>query len=324
MEQVLKILKENRGEYVSGEILAQNSGITRAAIWKQLVRLREIGYLIESSPRKGYRLMSLTPVLHPLEIKDGLATKCFGQAIYQQLEVDSTNKWAKTLAGEGAAEGTLVIVENQTSGRGRLGRNWVSAPGLGLWFSLILRPKVSTSALAGLTLLTAVSMAKAIAKVAGVQTQIKWPNDITYNGRKLVGILAELSGEMDRVNYLVMGVGVNINHSESDFPPELAGMATSLKIIKGQDCSRCLVLQAFLKEFETAYTALPDLGISGLLAYAKLHSATLGKAVKVVQGEGFVEGEAVDLETDGSLLLKKTDGTITRIYSGDLIEKSKE
>jgi BirA family transcriptional regulator, biotin operon repressor / biotin---[acetyl-CoA-carboxylase] ligase len=321
MEEILKILKENRGAYVSGEMLAQSSGITRAAIWKHMVHLREIGYLIESSPSKGYRLLSLTPVLHPFEIKDGLSTTTFGQVIYDKLEVDSTSKWAKALANEGAVEGTLVIAESQTSGRGRIGRSWASAPGLGLWFHLILRPQISTSALAGITLLTAVTMAKAIQQVTGVQAKIKWPNDLTYNGRKLAGILAELNGEMDLVNYLVLGIGVNVNHSVSDFPAELAELATSLNIIKQEQCSRRLILQEFLKEFELAYYALPESGMSKLHEYAKKHSATLGKLVKIAQGAGrFVEGEAVDLELDGSLLIKGVNGGITRIYSGDLIE----
>jgi BirA family biotin operon repressor/biotin-[acetyl-CoA-carboxylase] ligase len=260
--------------------------------------------------------------LHPLELKDGLNTIFFGQVIYQQLEVDSTNKWAKNLASEGAVDGTLVIAESQTCGRGRLGRSWASAPGLGLWFSLILRPKISTAALAGINLLAAVSMAKAIYQVTGVQVQIKWPNDLVYNGRKLAGILAEISGEMDLVNYLVLGMGINVNHTESDFPPELAGLATSLKIIKQDECSRLLILQAFLGEFEAAYNMLGESRMAKPLIYAKHHSATLGKTVKIAQGPGkILEGEAVDLELDGSLLLKEANAVITRIYSGDLIEK---
>jgi BirA family transcriptional regulator, biotin operon repressor / biotin---[acetyl-CoA-carboxylase] ligase len=323
IEQILNILKEKQGEYVSGEKLAQNAGISRAAIWKQLVRLREIGYLIESSPRKGYRLLSLPSVLQSLEIRDGLQTNIFGQVIYEQMEIDSTNKWAKTLAAKGAGEGTLVIAETQTSGRGRMGRSWAATPGLGLWFSLILRPKISISALAGITLLTAVSMAKAIHQITGIEVQIKWPNDLTFDGLKLVGILAELNGEMDMVNYLVLGVGVNVNHSQADFPAELGGVATSLKMVKGEDCSRCLILQTFLKEFEFAYEQLSQFGMAGTLEYAKLHSATLGKKIKVNLGAGrYLEGEALNLEIDGSLLLKETNGETTRIYSGDLIEKS--
>lgn len=325
LEQVLKILKANHGRYVSGEYLAQNLGISRAAVWKYLVRLKEIGYEIEAAPRKGYRLQSLTTLLHPLEIKDGLQTIKFGQVIYEQLEVDSTNKWAKTLAGQqGAPEGTLVIAEKQTGGRGRMGRNWSSAPGLGLWFSLILRPQINMSALAGIMLLTAVSLAKAIFEVTGIQVQIKWPNDLIYQGRKLVGILAELNGEMDWVHYLIVGVGVNVNHTETDFPAELAGIATSLKIICGEDCSRHLILQAFLKEMESAYIQLPGSGIAeATTEYAKSHSATLGKKVKVNMGSGrFLEGEALDLESDGSLLIRESSGEITRVYSGDIIERS--
>jgi len=325
MEQILKILKEKRGQYVSGEMLAQSSGITRAAIWKQLGRLRELGYVIESSPRKGYRLVKSTLTLLPLEIQDGLDTNCFGRAIYQQAEVDSTNKMAKLLAAKGAVEGTLVIAETQTNGRGRMGRNWTSTAGQGLWFSLILRPKINMAALAGITLLAAVSVAKAIHQVTGIQTQIKWPNDILYDGRKLVGILAELHGEPDLVNYLVLGIGINVNQTVDDFPPELTGTAISLKMISEEDgpLSRRLILQAILKEFEVAYDRLTTFGITEQLAYAKLHSATLGKMVRISQGVGrFVDGQAIALESDGSLLLKGADAEIIRIYSGDLIEKA--
>jgi BirA family biotin operon repressor/biotin-[acetyl-CoA-carboxylase] ligase len=323
MEQILKILKEKRGQYVSGEMLAQTSGITRAAIWKQLSRLRELGYVIESSPRKGYRLVKSTLTLLPLEIQDGLDTNCFGRVIVQQPEVDSTNKMAKLLAADGATEGTLVIAETQTNGRGRMGRNWASAPGQGLWFSLILRPKINIAALAGITLLAAVSVAKAINQVTGVQTQIKWPNDILYNDRKLVGILAELHGEPDLVNYLVLGIGVNVNQTVDDFSPELTGTAISLKMICERDCSRRLILQAILKEFEVAYDRLAKFGMSEQLDYVKLHSATLGKMVRISQGAGKVlEGQAIALESDGSLLLKGVDNNIIRIYSGDLIEKA--
>ncbi len=325
LEQVLKILKVHQGQYVSGELLAQNLGISRAAIWKYLVRLKEIGYKIEAAPRKGYRLLSPTALLHPLEIKDGLQTTKFGQIIYEQAEIDSTNKWAKTLAGQqNAPEGTLVIAEKQTGGRGRMGRSWSSAPGLGLWFSLILRPQISMSALAGIMLLTAVSMGKTIFQITGIQVQIKWPNDVMYQGRKLVGILAELNGEADMVHYLVLGVGVNVNHRKEDFPEELTGIATSLKLIRGEDCSRRLILQEFLKELEIAYNQLPPSGISdAIIEYAKIHSATLGKKVKVNMGPGRVlEGEALDLESDGSLLVRESNGKITRVYSGDIIERS--
>ncbi|MGE5582731.1 MAG: biotin--[acetyl-CoA-carboxylase] ligase [Bacillota bacterium] len=318
MELVLKILKENRGQFVSGESLARLSGITRAGIWKQINRLRRNGYLIESSPRKGYRLLTSTPGLYPLELKDGLDTKVFGQIVYEDTEVDSTNNWARSLANRGALEGTLVIAESQTAGRGRMGRQWASASGQGLWFSLVLRPRISAPVLGGLTLLAAVIMAQTIQSVTGIQPQIKWPNDLIHNGRKLGGILAEMSGEMDLVNYLILGIGINVNHRPEDFPPELRGRAVSLQMIQPGNLSRKTLLQEFLRRFETAYYALPETGIAEAVRYAKLHSATVGKPVRINRGFGKVlEGEALDLETDGSLIVKETNGRIVRVFSGD-------
>jgi BirA family biotin operon repressor/biotin-[acetyl-CoA-carboxylase] ligase len=321
MERILQILKEHQGEYVSGERLAETAGITRAAIWKQINRLREFGYLIESAPRRGYKLLDSTHALYPYELKSGLATKVFGREIDYHEVVDSTNLRAKALARQGAPEGTLVLAEQQTQGRGRLGRVWASRPGLGLWFSLILRPQVGTSELAVITILTAVALARAICQATGIQVQVKWPNDLLYNNAKLVGILAELNGELERVNYLVLGIGLNVNHLPEDFPPELAGRATSLLQIKQASVDRKAVLQCFLAEFEQQYALLGTERLSGVIDYARAHSATLGRQVTVNQGLGrTVTGKAVDLDQDGSLWLETADGNRVRVFSGEIIE----
>jgi BirA family biotin operon repressor/biotin-[acetyl-CoA-carboxylase] ligase len=321
MERVLQILKDHQGEYVSGERLAENAGITRAAIWKQINQLREFGYLIESAPRRGYKLLNLTRALHPYELKAGLATAVFGRTIDYHETVDSTNLRAKQLARKGAPEGTLVLAEQQTQGRGRLGRAWAARSGLGLWFSLILRPQVGTGDLAVITVLTAVALARAIKRVADIQTQVKWPNDLLYEGAKLVGILAELNGELDRVNYLILGIGINVNHMPEDFPPELAGKATSLRRIRRTPVDRKTLLQCFLKEFEGQYALLETEALSGIIDYAREYSATLGRRVTVSQGLGrILTGKAVDLDLDGSLWLETDDGARTRVYSGEIIE----
>ena len=281
METILKILKEKSGTYVSGEELAKISGMTRAGIWKQICRLRAAGYRLDSFPRKGYRLVEVTQGLHPLEIKESLQSKTFGQVVYYREEVESTNDWARSLANQAAPEGTLVITESQTKGKGRMGRSWSSARGLGLWFSLILRPKIGVSELAGITILAAVTIAKAVFGVSGVQIDIKWPNDLICKDRKLGGILAEINGEMDRVNYLILGVGLNINHTPVDFPPELAGWATSLRMIKDEEVSRKRILQEFLRIFEQDYYSLSETGLGETIDYARRYSATLGKEVTI-------------------------------------------
>lgn len=321
MEQILQLLKDHQGQYVSGEDLARLCGLTRAAIWKQINQLRQIGYLIESAPRKGYMLMDSTRVLHPFELREGLKTRFVGQTIHYRPEIDSTNLWAKRLAAAGAPDGTAVIAEKQTTGRGRLGRNWDSAAGLGLWISLILRPQINTSDLAVITILTAVSIARAIAAQTGIQVEVKWPNDLLYQGKKLTGILAELNGEMDRVNYLVVGTGVNVNHQAADFPPELQAIATSLRLIGGQIYDRKALFRHYLHFFEAAYLKLADGDTQGIIAYARAHSATLGKKITVRQGFGqSLSGEAMELDADGSLWLKQSDGNTVKVFSGEVIE----
>jgi BirA family biotin operon repressor/biotin-[acetyl-CoA-carboxylase] ligase len=321
---VLAVLKTNFDNFISGEGLGRQAGITRAGIWKQIEQLRAAGYEIDSSPRKGYRLTGLTQALLPAEVGDGLATGSFGRIVYHASEVDSTNSWAKQLAADGAPEGTLVLAETQYKGKGRLGRSWASGAGQGIWMTLVLRPRISSEYLAGLTLLTTVSMARAIVKVSGIQPEIKWPNDLVYEGRKLAGILAEMSGEADMVQYIIMGIGLNVNQLESDFPAELAAKAVSLRMITGMEESRKILLQEFLLAYETAYLCLERDGLKNTILYAGEHSATLGRNVTVNQGFGAkLSGKAVRLDEDGSLWLETTDGP-RRVYAGDIIEKTED
>lgn len=322
LERVIQALKEHSDDYVSGEALAELSGITRAGIWKQINQLREMGYEITSSPRKGYRLAK-APELNPFEILDGLKTRRFGRVIHFQPEVDSTNRWAKKLAVDGAVEGTLCLAESQTQGRGRLGRSWFSAPGKGLCFSLILRPKITSAELAGMTILTAVSMAQAIYNIVGIRVLIKWPNDLIFEGRKLAGILAEVNGEADLINYLIIGLGLNVNQKAEEFPDELKALAASLRMIKDSDLSRRLILQEFLRIFEANYDTLSNGSLSGVIKYARENSATLGKVVRINQGyRRILTGEAVDLDGDGSLWLKEPSGSMIRVYAGEIIQNT--
>lgn len=185
---------------------------------------------------------------------------------------------------------------------------------------MILRPKINSAELAGMTILTAVSMAQAIKDVTGIQVLIKWPNDLVFKGRKLAGILAEVNGEADLVNYLIIGLGLNVNHEGDDFPEELKGLATSLRMIKGSELPRRPILQEFLRIFEGNYQALSAAGLSDIIKYAKLHSATLGKMVRINQGYNrTLIGEAVDLDYDGSLWLKEPSGEIVHVYAGEIV-----
>jgi BirA family biotin operon repressor/biotin-[acetyl-CoA-carboxylase] ligase len=254
-------------------------------------------------------------------LKNHLKTALMGQTLYYQEEVDSTNLWARRLAEQGALEGTVVIAESQTQGKGRLGRSWVSPPGLGLWVSFILRPRITPKALAGITTVTAVAMAEAVYTVIGIQLQLKWPNDLWGAGRKLAGILAEMKGEQEQINFLVVGIGVNVNHLPIDFPAELNGKATSLRILKGDKVSRLELLGEFLNRFETAYITITDRGLPEAIEYARRHSVTLGKTVTIDRGFGEqITGEAIDLDGDGSLWLKKAGKEMIKVNSGEIIE----
>ena len=209
-DQLLLYLKEKRENWVSGELLSDELGVSRAAVWKHVRKLREEGYVIKSSPRKGYCFSKTSDLLLPNEIRDGLDTRTFGKRnIDYFMEIDSTNMRAKDLAAEGAPEGTVVIAEKQTKGRGRKGRSWHSPLGHGIYTSLILKPAMSPSGAPRITLMTAVAIAEALLSLVHLEVRIKWPNDIIVNGKKLAGILTEISTEMDAVNYIVVGVGIN-------------------------------------------------------------------------------------------------------------------
>ncbi len=320
MENLLRLLKANQ-DYLSGEEIAKEAGITRTAVWKQIQQLRELGYQIDSSPRLGYRLVGELPDLNQYELLDGLTTNSFGRKSYYFQEINSTNEYARELALAGAVEGTLVIAETQTAGRGRLGRSWASASEMGLWFTLLLRPKVNLTALSGVTLLAAVALAKTIARVTQIQVAIKWPNDLVYQDRKLAGILAELKGEMDLVHYLLLGIGLNVAQQPTDFPSELQARATSLWQITDKKNSRCLLLQEFLREFEMSYPFLGTEQMSETVAYAREHSATLGREVRIDQGFGKIRtGQAIDLGMDGSLWICENAQQLVRINSGEILE----
>lgn len=321
MQKILQILKSHETDFVSGEFLAKNLGISRTAVWKKIKKLREQGYKIDSFTNKGYRLTDFSEKIFPNELIAQLPTKFIGKNIYYEYEIDSTNVLARQLAQQGALDGSLVLAEIQTAGRGRLGRVWVSDAGKGLWSTLILRPQIAPSELAGITIVTAVAMARAIQAVAGITVEVKWPNDLLYKGKKLAGILAELNGEMDRVKYLLCGIGVNINHNADDFPEELQKIATSLQMITDKQLNRQQLLQAYLTFFEQGYEQLLVGNMKTTIDYAREYSATLGKRVTIsCGGNRQIVGTAVALDDDGSLWLEDENGEKRRLYSGEIIQ----
>lgn len=309
-----------KGEYVSGEDLAAKLGITRAAVWKQLKTLRELGYEITASSRKGYLLLARPDRLYPWEVEKELNTKIMGQRIEYYEQIPSTNRRAKELLTESPVEGTLIIAEEQTAGRGRLGRNWFSPPGAALYSTVILQPKLPPNDLPKLTLVAAVALSKTIERELEQRPLVKWPNDLYLKGRKISGILTELSGELGRLEYLLLGVGVNVNQSPEDFPVEIREKAGSLRSILGrkEKISRLGLLRSYLQILEEEYLNALQKGFAESLAYCRRYSATLGRRVEVTDGERTYKGRALMIEEDGSLILEAESGEKIKVISGDV------
>ncbi|MBB5335496.1 biotin--[acetyl-CoA-carboxylase] ligase [Pectinatus brassicae] len=321
--EILTILHKAKGGYVSGADLAEKLAVSRTAIWKHICALKDEGYQIESKSRSGYRIVDSPDLLNPGEIKAKIKTEILGQKIIYYKEIGSTNNEAKLQAAKGAREGTIVVSEQQGTGRGRLSRGWYSPAQKGIWFSLILRPGFLPQEAPKCTLMAAVAIAKAIFTITGIEVGIKWPNDILYNGKKLVGVLTEMNAEMDRINYIVIGMGINVNVSNKEMPEEIKDIATSLSEIKGETVSRIDLLTQVLAELENLYLLIKEQGFAPILKLWKQYSVTLGQDIKVIGVNETFYGKAVDIDDFGALLVD-TGEKIERVLAGDVsIRKAK-
>lgn len=315
--QILELLRQNNGRYVSGEDISRGLDVSRTAVWKHIQALKNDGYAIESHSRLGYALRQTPDLLLPDEIKASLQTRDIGRNIFYFSDVGSTNNEAKKLAADGCPHGTIIVAEGQNTGRGRLARGWFSPSGKGIWLSVVLRPPFSPIEAPKCTLLAAVALTKAIREVTAVPCGIKWPNDILYHGKKLVGILTEMSAEMDAINYVVIGMGVNVNVDSTDFPPEVSDIATSLSLCSGQTVDRLRLLCAILRHLEEAYNTAVAHGFASILDDWRRLSITIGQAVNVIGPNEQYSGLAVDIDEDGALLVE-TDGQVRKVIAGDV------
>lgn len=320
--KILQYLRASQEEYLSGEELCKQLAVSRTAIWKHMKILKQEGYEIEAHPRKGYRLHGVPDRLLPAEIYGRLKTHIIGKEIRYIPQTDSTNNEGKKIAGEGCREGTIILAEEQLGGRGRLARGWFSPAGKGIWLSVVLRPPFSPYDAPKCTLLAAVAVNQAIYRVTGVECKIKWPNDILYQGKKLVGILTEMSAEVDAINYVVIGMGINVNIEPEEFPEELREIATSLSQAAKKPVSRLELLAAVLEELETLYNEVKEKGFPGILAKWRTLSGTLGSPVRVLGSTRQFDGIAVDIDEDGALLVKTDEGT-ERVLAGDVSIRAK-
>lgn len=315
---ILNVLRKNEKAYVSGEDISHMLDVSRTAVWKHIQGLRREGYTVDANPRQGYRLVAIPDVLLPSEILCGLQTRCLGRSIYHFMTIGSTNQEAKRLAAEGAPEGTIVIAEKQTCGRGRLSRPWFSPETGGIWFSLILRPEVPPVEAAKFTFLGAVAVTYAIRAVTGLAVEIKWPNDIYFQGRKLAGILTELNAELDAINFIVMGIGINVNIDQTAFPADIRKTATSLRQEMSQPVSRHILLRNILQQFEVLYDCVKVDGFGSVWEAWRDMNCTLGAEVSVSSPNQQFMGRAVDIDNEGALIIERQDGTRERVVAGDV------
>lgn len=317
-QQVLKRLREVSPRFLSGEVLAQGEGVSRAAVWKAVTNLRKAGYQISGSPRRGYRLVEPPDLLTLQEVEPHLRTKLMGRAGYYHFkELTSTNDKAKALAAQGCAEGTLVVAEAQTAGKGRLGRSWHSPLGSGLYFSLVLRPNFAPYLAPRITLLGGVALCSAVRALTGVEAGIKWPNDVLVKQKKVGGILTEMEAEADAIHHVILGFGVNVNMESCDLPPSLK--ATSLMLETGKRQSRAQLMARILLEVEDLWNRLLSEGFGPIADAWRKMSVTLGRLVGVEKQEGVVVGRAKDIDEEGALLLTDQGGHSHRITYGEVL-----
>ena len=317
-KNIIDFLKSNKDNFISGAQIANKLGVSRAAVWKHIQELRKTGYKISSSEHNGYMLQEVPDLLMPSEVQTDLRIEIIGKNISYHITTDSTNRIAKELANGGAADGTIVIAEEQTGGKGRLGRSFFSPKYKSILMSIILKPKFLPHDAPKCTLMTAVAVAKAMIRF-NLQPAIKWPNDLLYDGRKIVGILTEISAEMSRINYIVIGIGVNVSIDRDEFPEDIRDIAASLSEMKGESISRIDFLKALLEEFDKLYIEANQNGFDEILNQWRKYNITLGKKIRVIPAGSDEEFSAIaeDIDSEGALIVKTEKGT-EKVYAGDV------
>ncbi len=323
--QILGALRDGGEAGASGAALAKQLGVSRAAVWNHVQELRRHGYDIEASPHHGYILRGTPDALHGDDLMARLGkTRAIGRDIRVFSETTSTNDIVEKLARDGVTEGITVFAESQTKGRGRLGRTWVSPAGRGLWFSILLRPPLRPTQATQLTVISAVAVARAIEKETGLEPEIKWPNDIMFGPRKAAGILLELGAELDRIRYVVLGIGIDVNLTAEELPPELSETATSLRLQAGRPLDRAALATAVLRELDHLYWRLKSGDFPEISDEWMRRCTTLGRRVVIRVGDRVIHGQAEALDEEGALLIRTEHGRLERIIGGDVtLEKNR-
>jgi len=314
--KILKFLRSTPLEFLSGEQVAKRCGITRTMVWKHVKSLQEEGYEIEAVPSQGYRLTHEPDILRAFDLRRGLKSKTIGKEIKILPIIESTNTHAMEIASQGAAEGTAVIAETQTSGKGRIGRKWFSPKG-NIYTSIILRPNISVNRSPLITLMGAVAVVSTLRTMCNVRACIKWPNDIFVSEKKISGILTEMSAEQDQIRHIVLGIGINVNMAHSTLPLEIRTSATTLACEMGQVVDRTSILQKLFVDIERWYLLfLRDPKV--ILQEWKGLNMTIGKNVIVHSTGDTFAGKATDIDDEGRLIIVLTNGIVRRIAAGDV------
>ncbi|MHB8603310.1 MAG: biotin--[acetyl-CoA-carboxylase] ligase [Nitrosotalea sp.] len=323
LDKIVTLLKSHQSEFLSGEKLSKSLGLSRAAVWKNIKKLQSLGYKIESKQNAGYRLHQNTDLLFPWEISDGLQTDTIGAKIYYFDTIDSTQNFALELSHKPHENGSVVIAERQTQGRGRLDRKWVSPKG-GIWLSILLRPNFEPSYTSLFPMLTSLALSVAIEKTLKIKTELKWPNDVTIKGDKVAGILIDASIESNKIDYLVIGVGINFKIKPAKITKQIKnsqrkyGIATLVK--ENQKGDPVKLIQQFLLELEQRYNNVISDSIGNIRKEWVKRSSTIGKSVTATTTTGVLKGKAVGIDKTGALLLSSR-GKVQRILAGDIAYK---
>ena len=318
--KVLSFFQTHDSEYLSGQDLSDVLKISRVAVWKHIKKIQTLGYKIESKQKLGYRLVDDTEKLLPWEIIRDLKTENIGKRVYYFEELDSTQNFAQQIAADKKENGTIVIAEKQTSGRGRLDRKWTSPKG-GIWFSLIIHPKFDVSSSTLIPILSAVALSKSIKKILGVETEVKWPNDIILNGKKVAGILVDASVQANNIDYLILGIGINFDIDTKKLEKRLSKTPNfyGVNSLRGNNNKTPpkILLKEFLFQFEKNLSSLDKGEKAKIVKEWTKKAAGIGRKITINTSSGKISGISQGIDTDGALKIK-TKKKIERVLVGDV------
>ncbi|RKQ37641.1 biotin--[acetyl-CoA-carboxylase] ligase [Oceanobacillus halophilus] len=316
--KLIDLLEKNKEQYISGQSLSEVLGISRSAIWKHMNELKKDGYIIEAKSNKGYRIIDFPNKLSENTVKWGLRTKWLGKRIIHHESIASTQTIAHDEARNNAPGGTIIIADEQTKGRGRIARNWDSSKGKGIWLSMILRPEIQPHHAPQLTLLTATVLADVLSNYVDINPKIKWPNDILMNNKKMAGILTEMQAEQDQIWYVIIGIGLNVNHSIDDLPEGLRNIATSIKMETSKEWLLKDLIQEILVTFERTYEDYLENGFSEIKQKWEGYGFKIGQEIAIKTLKEEWKAPFLGITDDGALLTKSSSGETIELYSAEI------